>query len=458
MTTTQRKTIDSTISPVGSLEVLSQVEVSRLKQTGENGQYELFRRCVLAILNTGSDCDNAKTILEAFPNFSIDIIQQDRGIRLNLFEAPADAFVDDEMIRSTREMVFAALRDIVYAKSEYASANPELDNSANLTDYVFHFLRNARLMHPGELPRIVVCWGGHSIGKEEYKYTKNVGHELGLRGLDVCTGCGPGAMKGPMKGATISHAKQRILNARYIGLTEPGIIAAEAPNPIVNELAILPDIEKRLEAFVRLGHGIIIFPGGAGTAEELLYLLGILLHPENKDIPFPLVLTGPKSSEAYFQQLHEFIANTLGFEAQQKYKIIIEDDATAAQIMADGMKKVTEHRRQTNDAFHFNWRLRIDEDYQVPFDATHDNMANLNLHKNQPVHKLAANLRRAFSGIVAGNVKEQGISAIEKNGPFEIHGDADIMEPLDQLLTSFVVQQRMKLPGSEYIPCYKVIL
>ena len=29
---------------------------------------------------------------------------------------------------------------------------------------------------------------------------------------------------------------------------EPGIIAAESPNPIVNELAILPDIEKRLDA------------------------------------------------------------------------------------------------------------------------------------------------------------------------------------------------------------------
>jgi len=53
-------------------------------------------------------------------------------------------------------------------------------------------------------------------------------------------------MKGPMKGATIGHAKQRIEGGRYIGVTEPGIIAAEPPNPIVNQLVILPDIEKRL--------------------------------------------------------------------------------------------------------------------------------------------------------------------------------------------------------------------
>ncbi len=65
-----------------------------------------------------------------------------------------------------------------------------------------------------------------------------------------------------MKGAAVGHAQQQYKNSRFIGLTEPSIIAAEPPNPLVNELIIMPDIEKRLEAFVRLYHGIIIFPGG----------------------------------------------------------------------------------------------------------------------------------------------------------------------------------------------------
>jgi hypothetical protein len=30
------------------------------------------------------------------------------------------------------------------------------------------------------------------------------------------------------------------------------------------------------------------------------------------------------------------------------------------------------------------------------------------------------------------------------------------MRALDQLLASFVVQQRMKLPGSAYVPCYRI--
>jgi hypothetical protein len=62
-----------------------------------------------------------------------------------------------------------------------------------------------------------------------------------------------------------------------------------------------------------------------------------------------------------------------------------------------------------------------------------------------------------FSGVVAGNVKDEGIRAIEKHGLFEIRGDASIMDPMDALLASFVAQQRMKLPGREYVPCYRII-
>jgi hypothetical protein len=259
-----------------------------------------------------------------------------------------------------------------------------------------------------------------------------------------------------MKGATIAHAKQRVTHSRFLGITEPAIIAAEAPNPIVNELIILPDIEKRLEAFVRMAHGIIIFPGGAGTAEELLYLLGILLAPENQDLPFPVVLTGPKSSEAYFQQLHQFISDSLGFEAQQKYTIIIDDPEQVARQMYQGTQKIHTHRKAVNDAYFFNWNLKINSDFQHPFEPSHENMANLKLDHEQPIHELAANLRRAFSGIVAGNVKESGICAIEKYGPYKIKGHPPLMEALDKLLGSFVQQKRMKLPGSEYLPCYEI--
>lgn len=451
-------TVDTQISPEGLLEVLSKAEVNKLLDRSRGGLYQLFRNCSLAVLNTGSDMDDGKILLERYQQFEIGIILRERGIKLDVRGAPASAFVNGEMIRGIREHLFAVLRDIVYVdEAIYGSSDLDLDSSDGVTDAVFHILRNAQILRPLQNPNIVVCWGGHSIARPEYNYTKTVGYELGLRGLDICTGCGPGAMKGPMKGATIGHAKQRIASSRYLGFSEPGIIAAESPNPICNELVILPDIEKRLEAFVRVGHGIVVFPGGPGTAEEILYLLGILLHPANSHIPFPLIFTGPESARDYFVQIDRFIGGALGAEAQSRYQIIIAEPELVAQTMADGIRSVREFRKAHGDAYYFNWLLKIDHEFQQPFAPTHANMRQLNLHKNQPAHLLAAQLRRAFSGIVAGNVKADGIHAIEQHGPFEIAGDTDIMASMDALLESFVQQHRMKLPGKAYTPCYTIL-
>jgi predicted Rossmann-fold nucleotide-binding protein len=450
--------VDTLIAPEGRLEVLSKAEVVQLLDSGKGGLYNIFRNCALAVLNCGSTIDDGKELLDRFKSFDINILQRERGIKLEIKGAPAIAFVDGKMIKGIHEHLFAVLRDIVFVNNE-VSGNPKFDlaRSEGITDAVFHILRNANVLKPQLNPNMVVCWGGHSINRAEYNYSKEVGYQLGLRGLDICTGCGPGAMKGPMKGATIGHAKQRFTGGRYLGITEPGIIAAESPNPIVNDLVIMPDIEKRLEAFVRVGHGICVFPGGAGTAEEILYILGILLHPDNADIPFPLIFTGPETAREYFVQINEFIGLTLGAEAQKRYKIIVDDPELVAQEMQEGIKQVREYRKSRSDAYYFNWALKIDDEFQRPFAPTHENMRNLSLHKNQPVHVLAANLRRAFSGVVAGNVKEEGIRTIEKYGHFEIHGDKEIMGPMDALLASFVAQSRMKLAGKAYTPCYRVI-
>ncbi len=448
--------VSARIYPKGGLDVLSRDEVARLKDASSGGMHDLLRRCALAVLTSGSASDDPRAAQELYPSFDIQVLQQDRGVRIDLINAPAMAFVDGEIIRGVAELLFAVVRDLAYTAielgPEYAG---DLETSSGLTNAVFGLLRNARILQPAE-PNLVVCWGGHSIGREEYQYTKNVGYELGLRGLDICTGCGPGAMKGPMKGATIAHAKQRRRRTRYIGITEPGIIAAESPNPIVNHLVIMPDIEKRLESFVRIGHGIIVFPGGVGTAEEILYLLGILLREENAGLPFPFILTGPTAAAPYFEQIDQFIRLTLGDAAASRYEIIVADPEKVAKRMIAGVRKVREHRIAQKDSFYFNWGVDIPLAYQQPFVPTHEAMAALDLHHGRKPHDLAADLRRAFSGIVAGNVKEDGMRRVEKFGPFQIHGDGDIMQALDALLRAFVEQRRMKISG-QYRPCYRVI-
>jgi pyrimidine/purine-5'-nucleotide nucleosidase len=449
--------VNTEVRPEGSLEVMSQLEVDQLRSSGEGGLYTLLRRCMLAVLNSGSEVDDARTMLEQYEDFELGFIQQDRGLKLSLQSAPGGAFVDGKMIRGIRELLFAVLRDIVYTRNVVVdSGRFDLQAGDGITDAVFHIVRNAGLLQLPADVNLVVCWGGHAISRAEYDYTKLVGYELGLRGLNVCTGCGAGAMKGPMKGATIGHAKQRIRNGRYIGISEPGIIAAESPNPIVNSLVIMPDMEKRLEAFVRVGHGIVVFPGGVGTAEEILYLLGVLMHPDNQGQPMPMIMTGPASAEPYFRQIDSFVAATLGKDAQRRYKIIIDDPRGVARAMRAGLEDVQEFRTQHGDAYYFNWRLAIDEEFQRPFPSTHAAMSELEISENLPKHVLAANLRRAFSGIVSGNVREDTASLIEKDGPFEITASAKIMSLLDDLLQAFVKQKRMKISGDDYAPCYRV--
>ena len=449
--------IDAEVWPEGSLEVLSQFEADQLQSSGSGGLYPLLRRCMLAVLKSDCNTDDARALLRTYRDFEVGFIRQDRGLKVSLKNAPADAFVDGTMIRGTRELLSAVLRDIVFTRNEIIdSGRFDLSTSGGITNAVFHIVRNARLLMLPASVNLAVCWGGHAISREEYDYSKQVGYELGLRGLNVCTGCGPGAMKGPMKGATIGHAKQRIRGSRYVGITEPGIIAAESPNPIVNSLVIMPDMEKRLEAFVRVGHGIIVFPGGVGTAEEILYLLGVLLHPDNKNQPFPMIMTGPASAEPYFRQIDEFVGATLGAEAQRRYQVIIDDPREVARQMKQGLKEVLDFRTRHGDAYYFNWRLTIDGDFQHPFVATHKAMRDLDINEGLPPHKLAANLRRAFSGIVSGNVREDTADIIEREGPFEINGSARIMGLMDELLSGFVAQHRMKISSGDYDPCYVI--
>jgi hypothetical protein len=81
-------------------------------------------------------------------------------------------------------------------------------------------------------------------------------------------------------------------------------------------------------------------------------------------------------------------------------------------------------------------------------------MAALNLTKDQPANRLAAQLRCAFSGIVAGNVKALGIQLIKEHGPYRLNGDASLMAELDLLLKAFISQKRMKINVEDYQPCW----
>ncbi len=446
--------LETSIHPQNHLAFLSQHEVDRLINRTDETLYPLIRSCALAVLNSGVATDDSLELFAQYPDFDMEFERHPRGLQVTLKNAPAQAFVEGALIETIHDQLFAVLRDLLHSRDIMQDVHAL--SSRECSNLVFQLLRNAKVLESNRELSCIVCWGGHSVNQAEYDYSQAVGQELGLRRLDICTGCGPGAMKGPMRGAIYAHKRQKYTRGRFIGISEPGIIAAEPPNGMVSELVIMPDIEKRLEAFVRIAHGIVIFPGGAGTIEEILYLLAILGDSRNSGDPLPVVLTGPTSSRPTIQAYIEFLTLTLGAEAVSRITTIIGDPVKVAEHIQSGREEVKNYRLGTNDAYYFNWTLHIPSALLSRFVPTHESMLALELDKDQQPQNLACELRRLFSGIVAGNVKTEVRRTIDLKGPFEIKADSQLVAAIEQLLNHLINEKRMKMDG-DYRPCYKII-
>lgn len=110
------------ISPLGSMDMLSQLEVDMLKRTASSDLYQLFRNCSLAVLNSGSLTDNSKELLSRFESFDINVLRRERGVKLEVINPPEDAFVDGRIIRSLQANLFAVLRDILFVNGQISNA------------------------------------------------------------------------------------------------------------------------------------------------------------------------------------------------------------------------------------------------------------------------------------------------------------------------------------------------
>ena len=94
-------TVNARIHPRGGLDVLSRDEVARLRDASSGGMHELLRRCALAVLTTGSTSDDPRAARELYPDFDIQVLQQDRGLRLEL---PVHALLRREVVLGPGEV------------------------------------------------------------------------------------------------------------------------------------------------------------------------------------------------------------------------------------------------------------------------------------------------------------------------------------------------------------------
>ena len=57
-------------------------------------------------------------------------------------------------------------------------AHFDLESVDGTTNAVFHVLRNADILGVNRDPNLVVCWGGHAIGRQEYERAQRKAEDL----------------------------------------------------------------------------------------------------------------------------------------------------------------------------------------------------------------------------------------------------------------------------------------
>ncbi len=137
-TKTKLPTVNARIAPVAGMDILSRNEVTRLRDASHGGLHALLQRCALAVLTSGSENDDAMDIFQRYPGFDIQVLQQDRGIKFELKNAPAGAFVESKIIRGINELLFAlCCATSAYVATQIIAGRFQLDDSHGITHAVF---------------------------------------------------------------------------------------------------------------------------------------------------------------------------------------------------------------------------------------------------------------------------------------------------------------------------------
>jgi uncharacterized protein (TIGR00730 family) len=110
-------------------------------------------------------------------------------------------------------------------------------------------------------------------GDKEYAEVREVASRLTELGCDIVTGGGPGLMEAANEGAASSRERGS-RKTRSFGLTIA--IPYEKANPYLDSVTAHRTFFSRLHHFVRMSQAFVIFPGGIGTALELMMVWQLL--------------------------------------------------------------------------------------------------------------------------------------------------------------------------------------
>ena len=200
-------------------------------------------------------------------------------------------------------------------------------------------------------------------------------------------------------------------------------------------------MEKRLQAFVRMAHTIIVFPGG-GDGGRRFSICSVSCSARR--IPRKRCRSFSRA-----RRRAEVLRAMLAFSARRSGPLHNSATRWFSAIRPPSPRKwhgpETRARARAADdnAYFFNWGLDIGLEFQKPFEATHESMRALELKRDQPAHSLAFNFA-APSRASSRATCVRPVSLASRTRPFELRGDPKIIAALGNLLQDFVTEPRMR--------------
>lgn len=397
-----------------------------------NGHIKLL---LAAVLDTYQMLRDDKRILQQkFASMTVGTKRGNKGnFSLTFENVPSGVTYDGEHItRSQENRANEVVRDSILTPPLPPNPTPE-----QVSECVYLMVHRSRILQSD--PRVrAFSWGGHSkADRKEEEFERQLGYFDGIRGMEIITGSGGGSMKAPFEGALRGYIMQNLRDRRFIGFTEQGILAGEAPNNLLSDLLVFPNIEMRMEAFIRASHRGRVHPGGTGTMEEAMTFLGMKIHPKNDGLLYPFdLIESPEGN--YMRTLQNFFRECFGNALDGLMEFHIETPAEYHQHVLKTNKDLQIDRL-------WNHELHIPPEIQTPFEVTFDSMEALDLTRDQEPFLLIVNLRRFFSGMVYLIVKNpQMVESWSGDRP-KIRGDKKIIEAVDRLVRWFNREKRLKI-------------
>jgi len=164
------------------------------------------------------------------------------------------------------------------------SSNPEANRSAadaELLNQINGDLGEAMSLLVPMAPGITVFGSARTPPNDPaYQCAERLGAWLGRAGVPVLTGGGPGIMEAVNRGACEAGGVSVGLNIE--------LPYEQTPNPHLTHQLHFHHFSSRKLMLTRYSRGFVVFPGGFGTADELLELL-VAFHTD-RGVRRPMVL------------------------------------------------------------------------------------------------------------------------------------------------------------------------